>query len=49
MAALRCDKNQINQLICYMETHTLFARKQIALLGPKGHEKFQRMWRKLVI
>ena len=43
----RCNEAQTEQLIIYMENHTLFARKQIALLGPRGHEKYQLMWEKL--
>ncbi|KAJ8668895.1 hypothetical protein QAD02_000154 [Eretmocerus hayati] len=36
-------------LINYMERHRLFARRQIARLGKRGHQRSQEMWRELAM
>lgn len=43
----RCSQEQVNLMITFMEEHTLFARKQISSLGPRGSEKFEALWHKL--
>ena len=39
----------MEMIISYMEQHTLFALNQITKLGPKGHDKYENMWKKLTV
>lgn len=36
-------------MLQYMEQHTLFARKQITKLGPRGQEQYRKMWKNLTM
>lgn len=36
-------------MINFMEQHPLFARGQVARLGPQGHIKYKKLWSRLVM
>lgn len=38
---------QYEKLLSFMEEHTLFARKQITLLGVSGVDKYKEIWNTL--
>ena len=39
----RMSPEQVEDLVMYMETHSLFCRCQIMSLGGKGDEKYDKM------